>query len=335
MYMTIEEQWLALEAETPGSEGWRMLLARPIKGYALFVAIECASARRALLIRVPAEAVPPKRQWPVIAGVEVTALTLAGHVSFGVILRDSRFTDVFSALAEDLARRVEESSGAPAEAVALLIGQLVRWQRFLAASAAGLSPEAQRGLWGELKFLHDNLIPILGGGTAVPGWRGPVGAHQDFQYAAAWIEVKTTLAKQPQTVRIASERQLDDTHAPALFLQVLMLETHEGGPATLPALIAQLRSALAAWPAAREVFEDALLAARYLDSHAPRYAATGYAVRQADTFRVGAGFPRIVEADLPPGVGDASYQLSLAACAAFSVPLSAITDTLHPQPPAP
>ncbi|AKC84050.1 hypothetical protein IMCC26134_09475 [Verrucomicrobia bacterium IMCC26134] len=170
---------------------------------------------------------------------------------------------------------------------------------------------------------------------AVAGWKGPVGAHQDFQYPGAWIEVKTTLAKQPHTVRIASERQLDDTHAPALFLHVLMLETHEGGAATLPALVAQLRATLTPWPAAREAVEEALLAARYLDSHAPRYAATGYAVRQADTFRVGAGFPRIIEADLPPGVGDASYQLSLAACAAFSVPIFAIIDALHAQPSTP
>jgi hypothetical protein len=332
--MTIEEQWRALESESVGAEGWRLRLARPVKGYPLFVACEGASARRALLLRVPADSIPPKRQWPVIAGVEVTALTLAGHVSFGVVLRDPRFTDVFSALAEDLARRVEESSGAPAEAVALLLGQLVRWQRFLAASTAGLSPEAQRGLWGELKFLHDTLIPITEGGVAVLGWKGPVGAHQDFQYTSAWIEVKTTLAKQPQTVRIASERQLDDTHAPALFLHVLMLETHEGGPATLPALVAQLRAMLEPWPATREVFEDALLAARYLDSHAPRYVATGYAVRQADTFRVGAGFPRIIEANLPSGIGDANYQLSLAACTAFSAPISAITDALQPSPPA-
>jgi hypothetical protein len=89
------------------------------------------------------------------------------------------------------------------------------------------------------------------GGSAVAGWKGPQGAHQDFQYPGAWIEVKTTLAKQPQTVRITSERQLDDTNGPALFLHVLVLETHEGGTATLPALVGQVRTALCAWPTAR------------------------------------------------------------------------------------
>jgi hypothetical protein len=175
--------------------------------------------------------------------------------------------------------------------------------------------------------LQTGLLPVLGG-AAVMGWKGPDGAHQDFQFPAAWIEVKTTLAKQPQTVRIASERQLDDSRVPALFLHVLALETHEGGAATLPALVAEVRAALATWPAARECFEDALLAVGYLDQHALRYAGVGYAVRRTEDFRVRAGFPRIIEADLPTGVGDASYTLSLASCATFSVGSSTVATAL-------
>lgn len=324
--MTIEDQWLALESELHG-DGWRMQLARPLKGHPLFVAIE--GARRALLLRVPASTIPPRHLWPACTGLEVLAVQLAGHAHLGVALREPRFGDVFTALAEDLARRVEQERGEPIHVVAVFISQLTRWQRFLAASAVGLSAEAQRGLWGELHFLHTRLLPTLGG-AAVAGWKGPEGAHQDFQFSGAWIEVKTTLAKQPQTVLIASERQLDDTLAPALFLHVLMLESQEGGLSTLPALVTQVRSALGAWPASREPFEEALLAAGYLDRHAPRYAGVGYAVRQTDDFRVGLGFPRIVEADLPAGVGDASYQLSLAACAGFITPASSLTATLVP-----
>jgi len=182
---------------------------------------------------------------------------------------------------------------------------------------ASLTIQQQGSSRGELHFLRARLIPLLGG-AAVAGWKGPEGAHQDFQFSGAWIEVKTTLAKQPQTVRIASECQLDDTRAPAFFLHVLALETHEGGAATLPSEVAAVREALGAWPSARENFEEALLAAGYLDQHAPRYAAVGYAVRQAQDYRVGPGFPRIVEADLATGVGEVSYALSLAACARFT-----------------
>ncbi len=149
-------------------------------------------------------------------------------------------------------------------------------------------------------MLQTLLLPALGPSVALAGWKGPEGAHQDFQYAAAWIEVKTTLAKQPQSVRITSERQLDDTHVAALFLHVFALEAQAEGADTLPARVAALRSALGASPAAREVFEDGLLAAGYRDLDAPRYAAPGYAVRRADTFRVAPGFPASSKARCRP-----------------------------------
>ena len=143
--MTIDEQWRALEAEAAGTDGWRMQLARPLKGHPLFVAVE--RSRRVLLLRIPAEAIPPRHQWPACTGLEMLAVQLAGHTHLGVALREERFGDVFSALVEDLARRVEQEGSSPTHAVEVLIGQLARWQRFLAASTAGLSPEAQRGLW--------------------------------------------------------------------------------------------------------------------------------------------------------------------------------------------
>jgi hypothetical protein len=316
--MTIEAQWQALEAEARSlaDEGWRLRLARPVGGHPLFVAV--SAQRRVLLLRVPAAIIPPRADWPACTGLDVLAVTLDGHTYLGVALRESRFADVFAALAEDLARRIEESTASGVSAVTVFVGQLRRWQRFLAVAREGLDPAAQRGLWGELHFLKTRLLPQLGD-AAVAGWKGPEGAHQDFQFSSAWIEVKTTLAKQPQTVRIASERQLDDTRAPALFLHVLALEGHEGGVATLPALVADLRVALAVWPAARETFEERLLAAGYLDQHAPRYTATGYAVRQAQGFRVRDDFPRIVETSLAAGVGEVNYSLSLAACSAYLV----------------
>lgn len=328
--MTIEVQWLALETEAAGDRNaWRLRLARPLDGHSLFVAVQ--GGRRHLLLRAARAAIPSRATWPDCAGLEIRAVELESHAYFGVALREARFADVFAALAEDLARRIE--SAPPTEAVSVFAGQLARWRRFLAAAAEGLGEEARRGLWGELHVLLEVLLPALGG-AATGGWKGPHAAHQDFQFPGARLEVKTTLAKQPQTVRITSERQLDDTHAPALFLHVLALEAVESGAATLPTLVGWVRSALAPWPHAREQFEEALLAARYLDLHASRYEAVGYAVRRADTFRVGPGFPRIVESDLPPGVGDASYGLSLAACESFSVPLATLVSALRDTVPA-
>lgn len=324
--MTIEEQWIALESEGP-SDGWRLQLARPIKDHPLFVAV--SGTRRALLLRTPASAIPPRHRWPSCAGLELLGLQLNDQPYFGVALREPRFRDVFAALAEDLARRIEATTS-PSEAVATLLDQLTRWQKFLASLRAGLSAEEQRGLWGELHFLHGQLLPALGP-SVVSAWKGPEGASQDFQLPSGCVEVKTTLANQPQVVRIANERQLDDTHRNPLFLHTLALEILEGDAATLPAAVQRLRVALAPHAIASEQFEDALLAVGYFDVHAPRYAGCGYAVREASNFFVRPGFPRLIEADLPIGIGDTSYGLSLAACAGYAVPSAELIAALTAQ----
>jgi hypothetical protein len=312
--MTIEEQWTALESEGPGDR-WRLQLARPIKDHPLFVAV--SGTRRALLLRTLSSAIPPRHHWPSSAGLELLGLQLNDQIYFGVALREPRFRDVFAALAEDLARRIEATTS-PTEAVATLLDQLTRWQKFLASLRGGLSAEEQRGLWGEIHFLCSHLLPALGP-SIVAAWKGPEGASQDFQLSSGCVEVKTTLANQPQVVRIANERQLDDTNRNAIFLHALALEVIEGDAATLPATVNGLRATLAPHAIASEQFEDALLAIGYFDTHAPRYAGCGYAVRSESNFRVRVGFPRLIENDLPIGVGDASYGLSLAACAGYTV----------------
>jgi hypothetical protein len=313
----IDAQWKELEGE-PSFVGWRLLLARPKKGFPLQAALEGGSRRRAILLRVPAEVIPIRKKWPACRGLFVFTENISGHAHCGVSLKDERFADVFTALAEDLARRVSETSSA-AEAVGVFFGQLGRWQKFLAASTEGLSPEAQRGLWGELHCLRERLVPILGVEMAVEGWKGGLKAHQDFQFPSGAIEVKTTTAKQPQAIRITSERQLDDSAWTHLFLHVLVLETREGGAATLPTLVESLRSKLVAHQNLREIFEDALLASGYLDAHAGLYSGYGYLARATHWFRVRKKFPRLVESALPSGVGEVNYALSLAACEPYLV----------------
>jgi Putative PD-(D/E)XK family member, (DUF4420) len=319
--MRIEPLWKALEADAlagkTGSSGWLLRLAHPLPTCPLFIALEQASRRRAVFLRLPAERVPVRRHWPRCRGLEAVAVRIEQETHFGVVLKEPRFADVFTALAEDLDRRVAVAGGA-AEQATVFLGQLARWQKFLSASHDGLGEDEQRGLWGELHFLRAHLLPGLGA-EAVAGWKGGEKAHQDYQFETGAAEVKTTLAKRPQVVRITSERQLDSSGWRALFLHVVALETREGGGETLPGLVAALRSALAEEASALEDFEDGLLAYGYLDLHAGRYSERGYLIRSETTFHVRRGFPRLEEKDLPTGVGEVNYGLSLAAVQRFAI----------------
>lgn len=77
-----------------------------------------------LRLRVAPAVIPPRADWPECDGLEVLAVTMDQHAYLGVALREPRFADVFSALAEDLARRIEASAGSGATGVTVLLGQV-------------------------------------------------------------------------------------------------------------------------------------------------------------------------------------------------------------------
>ncbi len=334
--MQIEDLWKELEADAiagkTGASGWLLRLTQPAAGCPLFVGLELASRRRAVLLRLPATSVPTRRHWPRCKGLEPLAVTVGGSAHFGVALKEDRFADVFTALTGDLVRRVAEAPDSAAQSRAFL-GQLARWQKFLSSSFDGLSEESQRGLWGELYFLREHLLQKIGAST-VHCWKGGEGAHQDFQFETSAVEVKTTLAKQPQVVRITNERQLDASAWTALFLNVVALDVRDSGGETLPGMVASVRAELEGDAAALEQFEDELLAISYHDAHATRYSERGYTVRSVGFFKVGPKFPCLVEADMPTGVGDANYALSVASCEPFRVPPAEVESVLatSPQP---
>lgn len=334
--MRIEAIWQELETEliTGAGGAWLSRFALPNPRNKLLVAIDSSSRARALLLPLSAAAIPNRRDWPECRGLELFVVVIDGTSHLGVRLVDNEYSDVFAALAEDIAPRVV-SAGDEKVAVRMMLDRLRRWQRFLSARAEGFSISRQRGLFGELYLLRHVLVPNLGAESSVTAWRAPFASHQDFQFARAAVEVKTTTAKQPQDVRITSERQLDDTGTLALFLFVAVLDEREVEPdkpapgETLPASIAALREALGSANSVRDTFDDRLLDAGYLDADAPRFEARRYAPRSSYCFQVVDGFPRLLEANLPIGVGDVSYALSLAACAPFSVPISTIFSAIE------
>jgi hypothetical protein len=322
--MKIDERWEEMEREArTTSKGWLSRFALPQVACPLLIALKVEGGRRALLLQVPHVLIPPKKTWPDCDGLEIFAILISDQSYIGVSLKDQDARDVFTVLAEDLAPKVAVAANQET-AIGVLLGRLRRWQKFLAAGARGLNAVRQRALYGELHTLKVRLFPLLGE-AAVLGWHAPQASHQDFQFRNGAVEVKTTSAKQPQAVRITSERQLDTTGIPALFLHVVVVDEREvegleaSSPSTLPGLIGQIRSGLGENAIALEALEDGLLDMGYLDSDAHRYLAKQFSVRSELTFQIVEGFPRITERQLPLGIGDVAYDLDLVACKPHTV----------------
>jgi hypothetical protein len=316
------EIWLELEREARCANRHGILRRRilPEAECDLFVAVEWPSGRRVLLVRVGKENAGRARELQHSKGFELDVIQLPDdpdwQISVCLALTESRFSDVFASLAADVSNTLLHLHGDTSIVDGLVI-RLKRWQAFLNRHLPeGLGEEAQRGLFGELWFLRKHLLQLLLAEQAVAAWKGPTRAVHDFQLPGTSIEVKTTVSRQHTKLCITGERQLDDAKLENLFLFHLAIEQRELGK-SLPELVADIRERLADC-CAREKFEDLLLESGYLDGHANNYSQP-YIFRESHYFRVIDGFPRLTDKQLPLGVGDLSYTITLGQCMNFLI----------------
>ncbi len=238
-------------------------------------------------------------------------------VRLSLRLSAPRYRDVFGVLAQDV---VDSVARAPDQrsAVSTFVERLLRWQEFLEQyGPEGLDDLSQRGLYGELWFLWHQAIPLAGPERAISAWTGPDRSNQDFQFPSCAVEVKTTASSPHHEVTVSNIRQLDETHVPALLLLHVGLEIRRDVGETLVGMVDALRALLQPTSRPLSLFEEKLRDWGYLDIHSPRYRQSAYVVRVHDFYRVMGDFPRLVEADLPEGVGNVGYSVSLSACAPY------------------
>lgn len=311
-----EQDWEQLEADRH-ARGVTVRRVFPDSAHDIFIAVRHPDSCRMLTLRMPSrdadQALRQLRALPRTRGLEMQLARRGDDGSeLRVVLTDSSLREVFNPLAADIAAAARQAPG-PAQAVLAAAGRFEHWRRMLEQlGRTGLTPEARRGLYGELTILREHLLPALPAAQAVAAWTGPTAAHQDFQLLRAAIEVKVTSAKEPQTLVISSERELDPAGAARLILAGLSLDERRGGSGdSLNAAISSARADVTD-PAARSLLDDLLVRVGYLQSQCDLYDEPRYTVRRERFWHVTGNFPRITEADLRPGVGDCRYRISTA-----------------------
>jgi len=228
-----------------------------------------------------------------------------------VLLLNQDHLDIFSTLCEDLITGISEVTREN-DLVSALVDRLVKWESlFEKVGKQGLSNETQRGLFGELFFLRLLLNHSSDYLYCVNTWLGPEKGVQDFQFSNWAVEVKTTHGKNHQKVFISSERQLDDTLVEKIFLFHLSLDERKEHGETLNELVDSILGLLKDHRVAFNKFQLKLFEYGFLDLHRYVYDLNGYLIRQQNIFRVGGKFPRIIESQIPKGVGDLKYSIIL------------------------
>jgi hypothetical protein len=319
--MTLDPQWAELEKERHPGPGTIRRRVLPGSGHDLFLQLRLPEGFRSVALSLHGRPGESWRQMRSSRGLRVQAGVESDDISYvRVEEADARYREIFGALVDDILRHLSEArpEDSPQEVVC---GRIRRWQACMEATGDGSLPEdRQEGLFAELLVLVDTFMVVRGALEGVRAWTGPSRAVQDFQWDRHALEVKSSRAAEPQQMEISGERQLDSTGHDRLVLTHIALDRRTAGTGeTLPEMVARVRQATAGEPAAIEILEDKLLKAGYLAIHEDRYAGLRYSLRKQEYFEVLAGFPRITEGDLPGGVGQVTYRVTISACRPFAM----------------
>jgi hypothetical protein len=270
-------------------------------------------------IEGPALPDPPK-----LNGIDVTIERRPPSSARLVLtLQDRSQFDIFRALCDHLMNATRnELPGANERGLRLVLQRLRDWHDMLRRRRDDLlSQQEIIGMVGELLFLRDQVLPRLPPVQSILSWRGAHRDEQDFAFGDWQIEVKTQLSTSDQRLLITSEAQLDASSGRLILCHQCIATATVGraGAFTLNSLVAGIEHQLAATGAARDAFDAALVAWRYV--HRSEYDDGAWTLTLRRAYEVSEGFPCIVPAMLPAGVQNVTYQIRLNECEPFAVDL--------------
>lgn len=320
--------WYALEQEGRQEPGWHVRRILPEAPCELLAGIRQPGSMPGQLLELSLDDVPPGLVLPRSNGFSVEPVLLggsqSGRVRFALTLSDRSYEPVFSVLCEDVATAAARA-GAAREALRHWTGRLHVWQAFMARyGPGGMSESAVLGLIGELLFLRDQLLPLIGVRAALDAWSGPLGEPNDFGLSGGFVEVKTTSRQSPEILEITNTAQLDSTRGVILLAHVRVRASSSG--VALPQLVSEVRSAVIGQAPDRAMdFDNLLMAVGYVPAQAELYSTT-YTHDRTDLYSVEGEFPRLERSQLSAGIRNCSYTIELDACAPYLANWSALVE---------
>lgn len=310
------DQWTEIAAaEHPGVDNVRLAdpehpldfrRGRDFQGHYLF----------SLTAKIDQDAIPG---FPSLSGIDASMVDAdAGLSRLVLTLRDSGEAELFSALCTNLMRATSSlERGQNAKGIPIVINRLVRWQELMKKRRDNLlSRTSVIGLFGEIVFLRDILVPLIGPVDSVFSWRGPFGDEQDFAISDWIVEVKTQMSTSDKRLQIASEHQLDTSSGRILISHQTLSAAIASDPSsrTLNSIVDEIIKIIRSDShVALDAFNATLVEAGYICR--PEYDDPLWSVSQRSFYEVTDVFPRIVPANLMSGVQKVRYTVAIGACA--------------------
>jgi hypothetical protein len=320
----IELLWDQLKASPAFDQagGFRIRLLASAQSVRIFAAIALDSGGVAVVVDVPESLRPSRLSGFNFRRLRVSVGSIPGlpprRAAIVIELRDRDFEDLFGQLVDDIVGVAGVATSAAA-VVSSISSVVSKWQRFLEARAAPLSPLEVRGLVGELAVL-ERLAKGIGASRALASWQSPRGSIRDFETSDRSIEVKTFSPSTGNVVRISDPLQLEADPGRGLFIVCQALSSSDSVGDTLPVFASRVAKSFAGDVRLAEDYDEALAAAGYLACHSQLYP-TRFILGELLAFRVADDFPRIAVAQIPPEVRNVEFSIPLSALSRYAVAL--------------
>ncbi len=211
-----------------------------------------------------------------------------------------------------------------------VLSRIIGWEEFFRKNhSSALSPEAAKGLWGELFFLSTTLVAIPDfQGALIDGWQSIVAKDKDFRLSSCSIEIKTSNASS-QIAHITSLEQLDpETPQQPLFLINYIVSPNGSVLTSLPELVSMCRAHIVN-SSNRLLFDRKLLGQGYIDELSESFSVFRYQLQKVTAYEVISTFPSLTRNGLSPSILKAEYQVNLSDCSNFIINIDEVYNAIH------
>lgn len=259
-------------------------------------------------------------------GVEVQIIPSSNNKKeLAIILLDEELTDIFIVFIEDIINSLLDINNSEI-ALNIISKRINYWKKLFGKFSTNLlTPQQQRGLFGELYFLNKVLIEN-NHKQIINAWKAPNGTNQDFYTNAKAIEVKTSILNS-QTIKISNEYQLDTSGLDKLFIAFYKLYEFPDGT-TLLSLINDIRVFLNSDIDLLNVFNVKLINLGVFPELEDDYNEIGYRIRDEKYYNVTSEFPKITALMVNESISKISYGIDLGYCINFETTFTEIINEI-------
>lgn len=260
-----------------------------------------------------------------LGGMRLSLVSDTAGIFLVLSLEDSSRRDLFATICADVVSAAALANRA--DALDHFLARLDAWRQFLRDRRDGLSRRETVGLIGELIIL-DQILTLRADGLSA--WQAPNDGLHDFVDEGHALEIKTGLGPS-STITISALDQLDASGLTRLdLLHVRLIETPEGK--SLRDFISDVSARLPNDPR-RRAFENALLSRGLMPDDDVARAVPKVQLRAIESYQVQENFPRLVRANLPVAITDATYSLEVRAIAGFATDTALVLEAFVQRGP--